>query len=233
MTSFTAGALAIAAVWLGLVFWRFRRSMPVLVGGMLVITAYGLGGIALGQATLGDFGLTWRAPWWATIAWAAGWTALMFAWSPIADKIAERFYPKPPTLDAFKVIQQGLPQLIGGIVLAWIMGGFIEEFVFRGVVLNFTEAVLGPTIGTWPAAAIAIVIAALGAGLCHAYQGPRAMVIVTQLSVLFGVLYVVSGYNLWAAILCHGFYDTIAFIRFAMKKSKYSDLDGADISQSS
>jgi hypothetical protein len=26
--------------------------------------------------------------------------------------------------------------------------------------------------------------------------------------------------------LCHGFYDTIAFIRFAMKKSKYSDLDG-------
>jgi hypothetical protein len=25
--------------------------------------------------------------------------------------------------------------------------------------------------------------------------------------------------------LCHGLYDTIAFIRFANKKSKYSDLD--------
>ena len=49
----------------------------------------------------------------------------------------------------------------------------------------------------------------------HLYQGPRATVIVTQLSVMFGVLFVVSGYNLWAVILCHGMYDTVAFIRFA------------------
>jgi len=33
---------------------------------------------------------------------------------------------------------------------------------------------------------------------------------------------VVAGYNLWAVILCHGFYDTIAFVRFATGKSKYS-----------
>ena len=76
------------------------------------------------------------------------------------------------------------------------------------------------------AAGIAICIAALGAGLIHLYQGPRAALIITQLSVLFGVLFVVSGYNLWAVMLCHGLYDTIAFIRFAHKKSKYSDLDG-------
>jgi hypothetical protein len=75
------------------------------------------------------------------------------------------------------------------------------------------------------AIAIAVCIAALGAGLMHLYQGPRAAVIVTQLSVLFGVLFVVSGYNLWAVILCHGMYDTVAFIRFATGKSKYSNLD--------
>jgi len=72
---------------------------------------------------------------------------------------------------------------------------------------------------------IAIFVAVVGAGLMHAYQGPRAMVVITQLSILFGVLFVVSGYNLWAVILCHGLYDTIAFIRFANKKSKYSNLD--------
>jgi membrane protease YdiL (CAAX protease family) len=75
------------------------------------------------------------------------------------------------------------------------------------------------------AAGVAVCLVALGAGLMHAYQGPRAMVIVTQLSVLFGVLFVVSGYNLWAVMLCHGLYDTVAFVRFASKKSKYSDLD--------
>jgi hypothetical protein len=30
---------------------------------------------------------------------------------------------------------------------------------------------------------------------------------------------------LWAVMVCHGMYDTIAFVRFATKKSKYSYLD--------
>ncbi|HXX77998.1 MAG TPA: hypothetical protein VEI53_05885 [Ktedonobacteraceae bacterium] len=51
------------------------------------------------------------------------------------------------------------------------------------------------------------------------------MVIITQLSALFDVLFVISGYNLRAVILCHGSYDSIAFIRFANKQSNYSDLD--------
>src|SRR5262249_61568746 len=76
------------------------------------------------------------------------------------------------------------------------------------------------------ATGVAVSIAASGAGLIHLYQGPRGVVITTQLSFLFGVLFVVSGYNLWAVMLCHGLYDTVAFVRFANKKSKYSNLEG-------
>jgi hypothetical protein len=47
-------------------------------------------------------------------------------------------------------------------------------------------------------------------------------VIITQLSSLFGLLMVVSGYNLWAVIIGHCLYDTVAFIRFANGKSRYS-----------
>jgi hypothetical protein len=47
----------------------------------------------------------------------------------------------------------------------------------------------------------------------------------SQLSVLFGLLFVVSGDNLWAVILCRGLYDTVAFVRFANKSSKYSRLN--------
>jgi membrane protease YdiL (CAAX protease family) len=68
---------------------------------------------------------------------------------------------------------------------------------------------------------IAVCAAAWGAGLIHLYQGLRAAIIITQLSV-FGCLFIVSGHNLWAVILCHGLYDTIAFVRFAKNKSKYS-----------
>src|SRR5262249_30600466 len=72
------------------------------------------------------------------------------------------------------------------------------------------------------AAAIAICAAAAGAGIIHLYQGPRGAFIITQLSILFGLLFVMSANNLWAVIICHGMYDTIAFIRFASGKSRYS-----------
>ena len=42
------------------------------------------------------------------------------------------------------------------------------------------------------------------------------------LSALLGVLMVVSGHNLWAVILCHGLYDTVAFIRYATGRSRYA-----------
>jgi hypothetical protein len=72
------------------------------------------------------------------------------------------------------------------------------------------------------AAGIAACMAAAGATLIHFYQGPRSMLIIAQLSILFGVLFTVSEYNLWVVSLCHGLYDTIAFVRFATKTSRYS-----------
>ena len=113
-----------------------------------------------------------------------------------------------------------------GILVAWVLGGFLEELIFRGIILQSIEALLSAWLVTRMATGIAVCAAAAGAGLVHLYQGLRAAIIVTQLSVLFGLLFVVSGYNLWAVILCHGLYDTIAFVRFANKKSKYSRLDG-------
>ncbi len=85
---------------------------------------------------------------------------------------------------------------------------------------------LTPSLSAPVAAGIAICVAAAGAGMMHFYQGPRAMVIIAQLSILFGILFVVSGHNLWAVVICHGLYDTIAFVRFATKKSKYANMDG-------
>jgi len=59
------------------------------------------------------------------------------------------------------------------------------------------------------ALAIAIFVAAFGPSLFHFYQGLRAMAIIAQLSILFGVLFVFSGFNLWAVMLSHGIYDTL------------------------
>lgn len=175
--------------------------------------------------SLAAVGLAQPKSWLATFEWAVAWLVLMLAYSPAADRLASRLVKTPPTLGVFRALQRSWVNLAAGILIAWMLGGFLEEFVFRWVVLRSTEQWLSGLLAAPLAVAIAVFCAAFGAGLLHLYQGLRATIIVTQLSILFGVLFVVSGYDLWTVILCHGFYDTFAFVRFAAKKSKYSNLD--------
>lgn len=167
-------------------------------------------------------GLGWPVSWLWTTGLAVVWLLLMLAYSPVADAIASRLVAKPPTLTAFKPLQESALKLVLGIVVAWILGGFLEELIARGIILQGVEGLLADSLGRPLASTAAILIAALIAGAAHLYQGRRAVIIITQLSVLFGILFVVSGYNLWSVILCHGLYDTVAFVRFATGKSKYA-----------
>ena len=218
-------ALVIAAIWLGFVAVRWQRSTLVLIGGLCVVGAFALTALAEGQVSAASLGLSIPRSWLLTVGYAVAWLALMLACSPAADWIASRLIEKPPALGAFRAIQQSRLKLVAGIIVAWALGGILEEFVFRGVVLGSVEALLRGEIGVPGAAALAVVAAALGAAVIHLYQGPRAALIIAQLSVLFGILFVVSGHNLYAVMLCHGLYDTVAFIRFANKSSKYSNLE--------
>jgi membrane protease YdiL (CAAX protease family) len=226
MTDFQYIALTFTGGWLALVGIKFRRSTAVLIGGLVAISAYAAAAIALGKASPDVIGLGLPQSWLRTIAFAVVWLALMLAYSPVADRLATRWFKKPPTLQSFRTIQESVAKLIAGILVAWALGGILEELVFRGIVLKSLAVALTGLRGAPAATVIAVCAAAAGAGLIHYYQGPRAMVTIMQLSILFGVLFVISGYNLWTVILCHGMYDTIAFIRFATGKSRYSNLDG-------
>jgi hypothetical protein len=215
-------ALLLIGIWLFAVFVRFRRSTVVLVGGLLAVGLSTAVALSCHQASLQDFGLGIPIPWLSTILFATAWLALMLVYSPIADRIATRWFAKPPTLGAFRSIQQSTIRLVAGIALAWVLGAFLEELTFRGIVLKTVEAELSMLLPLTIAAPISICVAAAGAGIIHLYQGPRAAFIIVQLSALFGLLFVLCTDILWAVILCHGMYDTIAFIRFARGKSSYS-----------
>jgi membrane protease YdiL (CAAX protease family) len=226
VTTFQQTALLLIAVWLATVAVRFRRSVPVLIGGLIALGLVTLAALVRGGVTADELGLGVPTSWPVTLGFAVAWLGLMVAYSPLADRLATRLVARPPTLEVFRALQQSRARLLAGLVVAWVLGGVLEELVFRGIVLRSIEVWLGGWHLGPVAAGVAVCVAALGAGILHLYQGPRAAVIVAQLSVLFGVLFVVSGYNLWAVMLCHGFYDTMAFIRFARKRSKYSDLGG-------
>jgi membrane protease YdiL (CAAX protease family) len=161
-------------------------------------------------ALLNKLGLATPNSWLLTILVGVVWLGLMVAWSPIADHLSSRLIRKAPTLETFKVLQQSKGKLIAGIITAWLLGGILEEVIFRGLILQSANVWLSAWLVKPIAVPLAITIAALGTTLLHFYQGPRGMF---------------SSYNLWAVILCHGLYDTIAFIRFANKQSKYSNPD--------
>ena len=225
MTPFQKHAVLLIAIWLLMVAVRFRRSKPVLIGGLFAVGLYTLVALVRNDVSLQNIGLSIPASWLSTIGFAVAWLALLLAYSPLADRVATRWVDKPPTLDAFRVLQQSKGKLFLGIVVAWVLGALLEELTFRGIILPSMEALASPWLAKPMATAIAVCTAAAGAGLIHSYQGLRAVIIVAQLSVLLGVLFVVSRHNLWAVVLCHGLYDTVAFIRFANKTSKYSNLD--------
>lgn len=225
MTTFQRTALLLIATWLGVVGIRFRRSTIVLVGGLFAIGSYTAVSLARGTVSADELGLGIPGRPLVTIGLVLVWWALMLAYSPLADRLATRWFAKPPTLQSFRAIQQSTVKLVAGILVAWVLGGILEELVFRGIVLRSMRLWLAAWLAVPIAAACGVGLAALGAGVIHLYQGSRAVVIIVQLSVLFGVLFVISGYNLWAVILCHGLYDTVAFIRFANKKSRYSNLE--------
>jgi len=229
MTFFQQSALLLTAIWLVTVVVRFRRSSIVLIGGLFALAAYTLAAFADGKVTPDELGLGPARSWLQTVGFAMAGLAVMVAYSPLADRLASRLFTAPPTLEAFAAIQQSRLKLIAGVAAAWMLRGFLEELVARGIVLSSVETLLSTWIAPPVATGAAICIAALGAGAMHSYQGARAAAIITQLSVLFGILFVASGYNLWAVMLCHGLYDTIAFVRFATRRSKYSHLDQVQV----
>ena len=225
MTTFQAIALLLTVIWLGLVVTRFRRSSVVLIGGLGLIGVYTLTAFAIGKVSSVELGLGAPHSWLVTLGLALAGLVVLLVYSPLADWLASQVFKKPPILETFGTIQRSRTNLVAGIAVAWLLGGILEELVARGIVLRSVEAGLAQWAGVSLATGVAVCVAAAGAGGMHLYQGPRAMLIIAQLSLLFGVLFVVSSYNLWVVMLCHGMYDTIAFVRFAQKKSKYSKVE--------
>jgi membrane protease YdiL (CAAX protease family) len=164
MTTFQSTALLLTAIWLGMVGIRFRRSTGVLIGGLFAIGLYTAVALACGAVSLHEFGLGIPGRPVITIGLVLVCLALMLAYRPLADRLASRWFAEPPTLQSFRAIQQSTAKLIAGIVVAWVLGGILEELVFRGIVLRSIELRLTAGLGVPISAAVAVGVAALGRG---------------------------------------------------------------------
>lgn len=95
------------------------------------------------------------------------------------------------------------------LLLVWTWAAFGEEIGYRGYLLTRAAEIGGRTTAAYW---IGIVIVAVLFGYGHYYKGPAGIVDSGVAGLILGAAYMLSGRNLWASILAHGFIDTIAVV---------------------
>lgn len=121
-------------------------------------------------------------------------------------------------LDRFAGIEGNFGYFLLWLTLGWIIGGFVEEMVFRGFLINRVESLLtaqAPSPVRSAATILAVIMPALLFGLAHYYyQGLQGAIMLTAVGITFGACYILFGRRLWPVILAHGLLDTVAMVGF-------------------
>ena len=102
------------------------------------------------------------------------------------------------------------------MAIGWVIGGFLEEFTFRGFIVGRVRWILGSSVAaTW----IGVLAAAVPFGIAHLYQGVTGMIATGMIGFVLGAVYVYHRFNLWYAIFTHGFINTVGIT------AMYLDID--------
>lgn len=114
-------------------------------------------------------------------------------------------------LSGFDGLQGNLGSLAFLLLLSWTLAALGEEIVYRGYLQARTREVVGaPILGV----AIAIIVTSVMFGLAHTEQGIIGVVVTGLDAVFFSLVKLRFDDNLWAAVLAHGFSNSIGLIAF-------------------
>ena len=127
----------------------------------------------------------------------------------VIDEVTSRFWPEPKA-------PAGVNELAGNWRLAllylgivWTFAAFGEEIAYRGYLMQRAADVGGRTMIAWWISVIAIAILF---GYGHYYKGPAGILDSGLAGVILGAAFLLSGRNLWACVLAHGFIDTFGIV---------------------
>ncbi len=110
----------------------------------------------------------------------------------------------------FEELEGNLPLFLMWSTIGWIVGGFMEEMIFRGFLLGHFEKLF---IGHNWAIIAAVCLQAFLFGVIHFYnRGIVGGLTIFVVGLVLGLLYIKLGRNLWPLILAHGIIDTLSFL---------------------
>jgi len=158
--------------------------------------------------SLSAFGLARPQRIWLAVVLGIVFVAInLFALQPLKDLLREAVNAPPADLSAFEYIHGNLAAYLVSLVAVWVAAAFSEEFIFRGYLLNRIAAIGNGTVLAW---GLAILVQATVFGLGHLYAGWGVALTVGFGALFSGVFFLIAGRNLWALILAHGIWDSLA-----------------------
>lgn len=113
---------------------------------------------------------------------------------------------KPVDVDLYNDIRNnGIEYFIFIIISSWLVGGIYEEIIFHAFIFTRLEKIIKGKFKT----VICFFITALIFGLYHLQLGTADTINALLVGAGYLGLFLFYKRNLWYAIFCHGFYNTI------------------------
>ena len=123
----------------------------------------------------------------------------------VIEPLTAKFWPAPIAPALANEITGNPKAAVFALLLVWTFAAFGEEIGYRGYLIK-----RGADIGGGSGAAnwIAMLLVSILFGFGHYYKGASGIVDSSVAGLILGSAFLLTGRNLWTAILAHGFIDT-------------------------
>ena len=175
-----------------------------------ILFVIGLISLRVRDGGWGAMGLRWPVSWRRTVLIALGAAAVrLILGAVVIDPLTARFWPAAVAPSGAEAITGNVAVALRWLLIVWTFAAFGEEISYRGYLLT-RAADVGARSKTayW----IAVLLVSVLFGIGHYYKGPAGVVDSGMAGLVLGIAYMLSGRNLWACILAHGFIDTFGVI---------------------
>ena len=198
-------SLVLVAFVSALLVWSGLKKQP----GLGVLAALVIIGLVLWSRGdgIGALGFAAPASWWDTVVLALllG-VALQGLSIVLVEPLAEKLTGAPHDHSVVAGVKGSWKAFALWMLVVWLVVAPLEEAIFRGFLMTEIARIVGT--GPW-ATVLNVLLASVVFGLAHGYQGRSGVVSTGIVAAFLGWIFVASHFDLWLAILTHGFIDTV------------------------
>lgn len=118
------------------------------------------------------------------------------------DPLIEKIMNLKTDISSYDYLRGSLPDYLMLLIIGFVLGGFIEEIIFRGFLITRLSSLFRIE---WIGNLIAIVVSSASFGYAHLYYGWSGVISTGLFGVISGLIFIKSNKMLWYSILIHGF----------------------------